>query len=210
MMDDVPETTDDVRETSPWGSIALVSYIPDPLGSFLNQLRHSLTGEHTPDAHVTILPRRPLTLPVELASEQVLKLLTAFRSFPVELSSVRRFRQTDVLYVDVNEGSARLYALHEALSMGDLAYNEEFVFRPHLTLGCPAASSDMEALRQFAQAAWDSASLARRFLLQEVVCLWLRPDGPQSEWRRLWSHNLKTRQTVNKPPAAFATTNQTY
>jgi 2'-5' RNA ligase len=201
---------DELPQTSRWGSLALVSYIPDPLGSFLNGLRHSLTGEDTPHAHVTILPRRPLTVPVDGTSEQVLKLLTGFRAFAVELSVVRRFPQTNVLYVDISEGSARLHALHDALSMGDLAYNEEFEFRPHLTLGCSESSSDMETGYEFAKKAWDSAPAIRRFMLQEIVCLWLRPDGSQNEWGRLWSHNLKTRQTRDTPPATLAATAQTY
>lgn len=200
----------DLPQTSPWGSFALVSYIPDPLGSFLNDLRHSLTGEEAPHAHVTILPRRPLTIPVEQASSQVLKLLAGFRSFPVELSSVRCFRQTNVLYVDVSEGSARLHALHDALSMGDLAYDEDFEFRPHLTLSCPGSAGDTQALRKFAKGVWDSAGVNRRFLLDEIVCLWLAPDAGQNEWHRLWTHNLKTRKTINKAPATLAATNQTY
>jgi 2'-5' RNA ligase len=200
---------DDVPQTSRWGSLALVTYIPDPLGSFLNGLRHSLTGEHAPQAHVTILPPRPLTMSIEVASQQVLKLLAGFRSFPVELSAVRRFRQTKVLYVDIAEGSARLHALHDALSMGDLAHDEEFAFRPHLTLGCPPSPSNIEAVRKFAESAWNAAPVPRRFLLDEIVCLWLRPDGLHTEWRRLWSHNLKTRQTTDKSPAALAATTRT-
>lgn len=199
-----------VSQTSRWGSLALVSYIPDPLGSFLDNFRQSLTGEDTPQAHVTILPRRPLPISVEAASEQVLKLLTGFPSFTVELSSVRRFQQTEVLYIDISEGSARLHALHDALSMGDLAYNEEFEFRPHLTLGCPKSTGKVEEIHQFAKTAWAAAPGSRRFLLQEVVCLWLRPDGLQSEWHRLWSHNLKTRQTSHNSAAALAATSQRY
>ncbi len=201
---------DELPQTSRWGSLALVSYIPDPLGSFLNGLRNSLTGEDTPDAHVTILPRRPLAVPVDRACEQVLKLLTGFPAFAVELSSVRRFRQTNVLYVDVSEGSARLHALHDALSMGDLAYNEEFEFRPHLTLGCPKLSSDMDTGYKLTKKAWDSAPVIRRFVLQEIVCLWLRPGGQPSEWGRLWSHDLKTRQSSREAPEVLAATGQTY
>ena len=200
---------DAVPPTSRWGSLALVSYIPEPLGSFLNGLRHSLTGEDSPHAHVTILPRRPLSVPADTASRHLVGLLSGFRSFAVELSSVRRFQQTNVLYVDISEGSARLHALHDALSMGDLAHNEEFEFRPHLTLGCPE-SSDMDAMHRFAKAAWNTAPAPRRFLLDEIVCLWLRPGGLQSEWHRLWSHNLQTGQTLRKLPPVVAATTQTY
>lgn len=201
---------DDLPQTSRWGSLALVSYIPDPLGSFLNGLRHSLTGEDTPHAHVTILPRRPLTVPVEIASEQILKVLSGFRAFAIELCRIRRFAQTNVLYVDITEGSTRLHALHDALSIGDLAYDEEFEFRPHLTLGCPESLSDIESAYDCVKTAWTSAPMVRRFMLQEIACLSLRPNGAQSEWRRLWSHNLNTPETSHHRPATLAASGQTY
>lgn len=199
-----------ILQSSPWGSLALVSYIPDPLGSFLNNLRHSLTGEDAPHAHVTILPRRPLSIPVEIASEQILKLLTGFRSFSVEVSAVRRFRQTNVVYLDISEGSARLHALHDALSMGDLAHNEEFEFRPHLTLSFPQSPEGIEAAHKYAKAAWEAASVNRRFLLEEIVCLWLPAENTHNQWQRLWTHDLKNRQTRQNSPAALAATSQTY
>ena len=42
------------------GHFALVAYIPDPLASFLDNLRLELTPACKPHAHVTILPPRPL------------------------------------------------------------------------------------------------------------------------------------------------------
>ena len=207
---DIQQAMDAAAQTASWGSLALVSYIPDPLGSFLNRLRHSLTGEECPHAHVTMLPPRRLTVPLELASQQLLSLLDRFESFPVELSSVRHFHQTNVLYLDVAEGNANLHALHDALNEGDLAQHEEFEFLPHLTLGCPNSASDPNALHRFARESWDQEPLNRSFLLHEVVCLWLPPNGLTREWGRLWSYNLKTRQTVIQPPVTLAATNQTY
>lgn len=200
---------DEAAQVSQWGSLALVSYLPDSLRSCVNELRRSLIGEDVPEAHVTILPRRPLAVPIEVASEQVLKLLPAFRSFPVELSNVRCFRQTSVLYLDIGEGSARLHALHDSLDRGDLAYGEEFPFRPHLTLGCAQCVDDMDRIRTRAKLAWDAAPVNRRFLLHEIVCLWLPPDGSPRDWRRLWSFDLKTRQVTQTPPLVLAATSQT-
>ncbi len=39
---------------------ALVSYIPDPLGNFLDRLRLDLVPGCSPHAHVTVLPPRPI------------------------------------------------------------------------------------------------------------------------------------------------------
>lgn len=200
---------DDTPQMSSWGSLALVSYIPDPLGAFLNQLRQSLTQQDCPDAHVTMLPPRPLTVPIELASQHLLKQLDRFESFPVELSSVSRFRETNVFYVDLKEGNDRVHELHDALSGGDLAHMEEFEFLPHLTLGCPADSTEssithLESLRQYTTESWEEAPVDRRFLLKEIVCLWLPPNGSQSEWQRVWSYSLKTGQITREPLAALA------
>src|SRR2546430_17316912 len=39
---------------------ALVIYIPDPLGRFLDDLRRELVPDYNPHAHVSVLPPRPL------------------------------------------------------------------------------------------------------------------------------------------------------
>src|SRR4051794_28470576 len=124
---------------SPWGSFALVSYVPDPLGTFLDNFRHSLAESDQTQAHVTILPPRPLRVPLETASEQATSTLRTFSPFEVELDAVCRFPRTDVLYVSVSIGNSAVRELHRALNTGSLADSEQFEFQPHLTLGGPVA-----------------------------------------------------------------------
>ena len=50
---------------------ALVIYIPDPLGRFLDDLRRELVPGCNPHAHVSVLPPRPLAVDWQVASEQV-------------------------------------------------------------------------------------------------------------------------------------------
>src|SRR5450756_2278998 len=50
---------------------ALVIYIPDPLGRFLDDLRRGLVPECNPHAHVSVLPPRPLAVDWQEAGEQV-------------------------------------------------------------------------------------------------------------------------------------------
>ncbi|MBV9405692.1 MAG: 2'-5' RNA ligase family protein [Acidobacteriaceae bacterium] len=195
-----------VSEIPQWGSFALVSYIPDPLGSFLHGLRQLLPGEDNSQPHITILPPRPLKLPVDGASHVALKVLAEFPAFDVELSKVRHFPGTNVLFLDVGRGSGQLYELHRTLSAGDLHHTEMFDFRPHLTLGGPVAPADLTLLRKKAEAAWRAAKCPNRFALDEVVGLWLSPDGPQGEWRRLWSHKLSSKETTAAHAAAAAAT----
>jgi 2'-5' RNA ligase len=173
-----------------WGFFALVSYIPDPLGSFLQGLREILPNNDSSEAHITLLPPRPLKVPVETVSRQAREILGQFPPFDVELSKVRRFAETKFLYLDLGEGSSLIHDLHEALNQGDLASSEEFEFRPHLTLGGPVSPSALDLAQQQAEITWGGEHCAPRFTIQEVVCLWLSPDSPQGEWRRLWTQKL--------------------
>ncbi|MBV9265096.1 MAG: 2'-5' RNA ligase family protein, partial [Acidobacteriaceae bacterium] len=118
--------------TRAWGFFALVTYVPDPLGSVINNLRLSLPGEFR-QTHITILPPRPLRLPVDAASDYSRRVLNQFGPFEVELTSVDRFPVTNVLYLDLAEGSEAVHELHDALNTGDLLFREEFEFYPHLT-----------------------------------------------------------------------------
>jgi 2'-5' RNA ligase len=173
-----------------WGFFALVSYIPEPLGSFLQGLREILPNNDSSEAHITLLPPRRLKLPVETVSNQARTILSQFPPFEVELSKVRRFAETNFLYLDLGEGSSLIHDLHDALNKGDLADSEEFEFRPHLTLGGPVSAGAVEAAQQQAEITWHGEHCAPRFTIEEVVCLWLSPESPQGEWRRLWTHKL--------------------
>jgi 2'-5' RNA ligase len=198
-----------ISDVSPWGYFALVSYIPEPLGSFFRGLRGALPGATNPQAHITLLPPRPLRLPVNTASEQVLEVLANFPPFEVELSTVRRFPETNFLYLDIAEGNSLVHALHDALNTGDLLHAEEFEFRPHLTLGGPVPEGHLNSVQDQAEHAWLSAGHPRRFTLDEIVFLWLSPDNPRREWQRFWSYNLRTKSTARTKAASATLTNRT-
>jgi 2'-5' RNA ligase len=198
-------------EPAKWGSLALVSYIPDPLGAFLHNLQGLLPGEHNPRPHVTILPPRPLKTAVETASREARAILQEFPSFDVELLRIRRFPETNILYLNVGEGEELLRALHGALNAGDLAHAERFEFLPHLTLGGPVPDGSLADVRQHAESAWGSATCPARFHLSEVVCLWSAPASVWGNWQRVWSQSLAVRNaTAVKVPSAAAITARTY
>ena len=172
------------------GLFALVSYIPDPLGSFLNELRTALPGVEYPEPHITILPPRPLTVPVEEASILARTALDAFSSFDIELSSVRWFPSPQILYIDLVEGDDTVRHLHDALNSNELRHPEEFDFNPHLTLsGFIPVEELREAMHQ-AEANWKAAPCSRKFSVREIVFLW-SPAGTPGIWHRLWIHTLR-------------------
>jgi 2'-5' RNA ligase len=185
-MNDIPEAR--------WGFFALVSYIPDPLRSFLEEVRETLPGNDSSQTHITLLPPRALKVPVEVASKLVRSILSQFPAFEVELSKVQRFAETSFLYLDLTEGNSFVHALHAALNTGDLADLEEFEFRPHLTLGGPVSPTKLDFAQHQAETTWDSARCSPRFTIKEIVFLWLSPESAHGEWRRLWTQTLATSQ----------------
>lgn len=196
-------------ETASLGCLALVAYIPDPLGAFLHTLQRLLPGENNSQPHITILPPRPLRSDVETACREAQLILRQFPSFDVELSQVNCFPTTNMLYLDVALGDSHLHRLHSVLNTGNLAHGEKFEFRPHLTLGGPIPECSLDAARQQAESTWRTARCSPRFRITEVVCLWLSPTAALSNWRRMWSQSL----AVGHPPgekAVAAVTAQTY
>jgi 2'-5' RNA ligase len=113
---------------------ALVSYIQEPLGSFLDRLRLQLAPECRPHAHVTILPPRPLRGPEEQAEAVIGDIATQFSAFEVQLGAVRMFEASEVIYIEVDCGARELRQMHQKLNTGAAQYDEPFEFHPHITL----------------------------------------------------------------------------
>lgn len=198
-------------EASECGSITLVSYIPDPLGALLYDLGRLIPGDRNPQPHVTILPPRPLRATVEAASQQAREVLQKFPSFDVELTLVREFAQTRMLYLGVGDGGPSLHRLHAALNTGDLQHMERFDFMPHLTLGGPIPDHSMTTARELAESIWQSVNGPVRFTVSEIVCLWLGPGAPWGAWQRLWVQILgDARSSAAKAAVRAATTARTY
>jgi len=177
-------------EAPTWGSFALVTYLPDPLGSFLTGLRQSLGGLSHPEAHITFLPPRALALPPESASREVQKILCSVEPFELELGSVRIFPETNIFYLSVETGRRELLQLHDTLNRGQLFAAESFEYIPHLTLGGPLATDDLAGGLERAQHAWKSSGLSPRFRVTEMIFLWQPGNCSESAWTRIAAHPL--------------------
>ncbi len=180
-----------VTPSAPWGSLALVSYIPEPLGSFLHDLRRILPGDEQPQAHITILPPRPLKLPLEMALQQAGCVLDRFSSFAVHLSKVDCFTGTKILYLDLSGGVATLREMHSALNKGDLGHDEPFEFRPHLTIGGPVSPENLEPVRIMVEETWRASRHSPGFTVEEIIGLWSPLDAAAGDWKRCWCYRLK-------------------
>jgi 2'-5' RNA ligase len=185
-------------------NFALVAYVPDPLASFLYEMRRSFSGMPCPQPHITILPPRPLRTSSEHACQSAKEVLAAQTQFEVELTRVCCFASTNTLYLDINDGAAEIVALHDSLNQGVLFHQEEFDFRPHLTLAGSVPTLHLSSMLHQAEARWRTAS-PYRFVLSEIVCLLQTGDGTDDGWQRLWSVKLNT-----VPPGGLATANDLF
>lgn len=180
-----------------YGFFALVSYVPNPLGSQLDNMTRSLPGVDFRQAHITILPPRPLRVPVDVASRHTQCVLNRFGPFVVELSGVCRFEATNFLYLGLQQGNDAVRNLHQALNTGDLAFEEQFEFQPHVTIAGPVPGENVDAVQFRAEALWEQMLPNQQFTVSELVALWAEgvqaPEGRQPKtlsWKRLWVRTL--------------------
>jgi 2'-5' RNA ligase len=133
---------------------ALVTYIPDPLGRFLDDLRRELAPGCNPHAHVSVLPPRPLGVDWHVAGEQVRELTETQAPFVVGLADIRIFPVTNVIYIEVGSGATELRHMHDAINRGALAFEEPFVYQPHITLAQEILQGEVQAVHELAKRRW--------------------------------------------------------
>jgi hypothetical protein len=148
---------------------ALVIYLPDPLGGFLDDLRLEMVPGCNPHAHVSVLPPRPLPVAPEAAIEEARRILGGFAPFDIELGGIEKFDVTDVVYIGVQEGGGRLREMHHSLNQGALAFQEPFAYHPHVTLAQGIAAGQVEELAALASRRWREFVGPRRFRAEGAV-----------------------------------------
>jgi hypothetical protein len=133
---------------------ALVAYIPDPLGRFLDDLRVELTPGCKPHAHVTILPPRPLHADLTETIRQIADDLKGGAPFRIELGEIEIFEASQVIYLGLARGAAELRQLYGTLNCGCLQYSENFPYHPHITIGQNILPGDTPRLALIAKEKW--------------------------------------------------------
>src|ERR1700730_3462278 len=93
---------------------ALVIYIPDPLGRFLDDLRKELVPGCNPHAHVSVLPPRPIAVDWQVANEQVRLCAAARQPFDIALGAIKMFPVTNVIYIELDAGAEEMREMHDA------------------------------------------------------------------------------------------------
>jgi 2'-5' RNA ligase len=148
---------------------ALVVYIPDPLGRFLDDLRKELVPHYNPHAHVSVLPPRSLAVGWEEASARVRSILEGWAPFDVELDGICVFPVTDVIYIEVGAGAAELHRMHAAMNADPLAFQEPFPYYPHVTLAQEIPHQHLPELGELARRRWSEFRGLRSFRVERAV-----------------------------------------
>ena len=158
-----------VPPEKPPSVFAVVIYIPGELGEFLDKLRLELVPGCNPHAHVSLLPPRPLAVNWRVASEQVREVMDRSTPFEVELTSIRMFPATDVIYIEVDAGAGELRKMHVAMNAASLQFQDPFPYHPHITVAQALVHENVPAVHELATRRWREYSGSRTFPAAEAV-----------------------------------------
>lgn len=165
---------------------ALVAYLRNPAGEFVENLRRELHPDHPHlSAHLTVLPPRQLQGSETSAVEVLNRICGNEEPFEVTLADVETFAPvTPTVYIGVDMGAPRMSELHSKLNTEALAFAEEWAYIPHLTIVKMSAEAPAQVAFQTARERWRQYSGSRRILLEKLT--FVREDAP-NHWADLAS-----------------------
>jgi len=166
---------------------ALVIYIPEPLGLFLDDLRRELAPGCNPHAHVSVLPPRPLAVDWQAAAGQARALTEGWAPFEIELAGLRIFPVTNVIYLEIGAGAADLRRMHAVMNAGVLEFEEAFPYHPHITLAQEIPQQEVRAIHELARRRWKEYRGGCVFRAERTVFVQNRLDNC---WRDLAEYSL--------------------
>jgi hypothetical protein len=152
-------------------------YVPGPLGAFLDDLRRELAPNCNPHAHVSVLPPRPLAVEWQTASQQAHDLMESWPAFEIELTGIRIFPVTEVIYIELGAGAEELRQIHAAVSTGPLEFEEPFPYHPHVTLAQELPHERVAETEVLARRLWSEFGGERRFLAGNAAFVQNTPAG---------------------------------
>jgi len=156
---------------------AVVIYVPDPLGRFLDDLRRELAPGCNPHAHVSVLPPRPLAVEWHAASGQAHALTRGWAPFEIELGGLQIFPVTDVIYIEIGAGASELRRMHTAMNTGALQFLEPFPYHPHITLAQEIPRQEVRCIHELALRRWKEYRGSSVFRVERAVFVQNTPDN---------------------------------
>ena len=153
----------------PINQYALVTYLPDELGFFLDQLRRDLVAQCNARSHLSLLPPRPIHVPPVEAEQQIQSISRNAQPFVVGIGGISVFPKTSVIYLELESGQSQIESFHGHFDRGPLEFAEPFPFHPHITLAQNFAPETVAERLEVAQQQWATYRGPKEFLLDRVV-----------------------------------------
>jgi 2'-5' RNA ligase len=177
----------------PINCFALVTYIPEPLGGFLDRLRRDLIPGCLPRAHVTILPPRPVLAPTADAVAKLNQWIAELEAFEIEAREVEVFENTSVIHIGLGKGREELQWIHTQLNADPLEFSEPFPYHPHITLAQDFDAEQVPRLLEEAKRHWAQYAGPRTFPVETITFV---QNTTQNRWIDLARWSLGAVPTV--------------
>jgi len=161
----------------PSSRYALVTYVRNPVGEFVEQLRRELhpTIAHMA-AHLTVLPPRELRGTEAAALEFLEEACGNVVPFRVELGDVETFLPTTpTVFIQVKRAAYKMRELHDRLCSKALSCDESWPYMPHLTILRTELDEQALAACAIARERWAQFPGKREILVEELM--FVRENG---------------------------------
>jgi 2'-5' RNA ligase len=153
-----------ITATDRLNEYAVVTYVPAPLGPYLDNMRKELAPWMLPGrSHVTVLQPRPISSDASAVCEGIREWVSEIQAFEIGTSSVEVFENTGVIYLALDSGGSILERMHRGLNANGAKFPEPFPFHPHITLAQGVAEADWTRVLERAKALWSDYAGARSF-----------------------------------------------
>jgi 2'-5' RNA ligase len=157
---------------------ALVAYVQNQIGEFVENLRQELHPElpHLA-AHVTLLPPRFLRGPETAALEALEEHCKEVEPFEVSLGEVETFIPvTPTVFIRVAHAAYRMRELHDLLNTSALLCDEEWPYMPHLTIVKMGAEDQAQYAYRVARTRWAEFNGGRCIEIRDLT--FVREEAP--------------------------------
>ncbi len=149
----------------------LVAYVKTPVGEFVERLRQEMHPElpHLA-AHLSLLPPRCLQGSEASALETLEDICSQMEPFEVSLGEVETFIPvTPTVFVRVANGAQRMRELHSQLNIKALAFEEQWLYLPHLTIVKMSNEEQAQKAYHIARQHWSKFEGTRCITMKDLT-----------------------------------------
>lgn len=160
---------------------AVVAYVKDSVGRFVEELRRELHPDHTHlAAHVTILPPRQLQGSEASAIATMERFAPEVSAFQIQMGTVETFSPaTPTVFLRVQRSAHRFRDLHDKLNTGALYCAEEWPYMPHLTIVKMPELVSAESALLTARTRWENFAGAKNAPIEDITFV---REGSDHQW----------------------------